>query len=234
MSLNASKIESTSNFKKAEALEPGAYPARVVQILSLGLQPQRAFQGEDKPPKPEIYVTYELLDEFMLDEDGNEVKDKPRWISERIPMHSLDSDLAASTKRYYALDPENNYGGDWAKLISVTCMVTITNYVPKTGKNAGVTRDKVYSVSSMRAKDAEKAGDLVNPPKLFDIDDPDMVVFKSLPEWLQKVMTEDNLEFKGSALETAINNFEDSGELKENKKDQKDEKEDDSSDDEDW
>ena len=75
---------------------------------------------------------------------------------------------------------------------------------------------------------------MVNPPKLFDIDDPDMVVFKSLPEWLQKVMTEDNLEFKGSALETAINNFEDSGELKENKKDQKDEKEDDSSDDEDW
>ena len=204
MALNASKIESNSKFERPDPLEPGGYPARVVQVIDLGLQPQRPFQGQEKPPKQEIYVTYELLDEFLLDENGEEMEDKPRWLSERIPLNSLDSDLAKSTKRYYALDPEVEYGGNWAELAGTPCTVTVVNYKVKSGKNEGQVRDKVGSVSTMRPKDAKKARELVNPAKIFDMDDPDMEIFGSLPEWLQKTMTEENLDFGGSALEKAL------------------------------
>ena len=135
MALNVSKLPSTGgNFKRQAALEAGAYPARLVQLIDLGLQSQRPYKGEDKPPKPEVHFTYEFLDEFVVDEDGNEMEDKPRWLSEDIPMNPLDSDLAKSTKRYIAFDPELEHGGDWAKIIAMPCVVTITNVKDKQGK----------------------------------------------------------------------------------------------------
>lgn len=236
MALNASNIKQESKFERPDPLEPGSYPARVVQVLSLGLQPQRPYQGEEKPPKPELYVTYEMLDEFLLDEDGEDIEDKPRWISERIPLNSLDSDLAKSTKRYLALDPELKYGGDWAQLGGTPCMVTIVNSKAKSGKHAGKIFDRVGSVSTMRAKEAKKARELINPAKIFDIDEPDMEVFGSLPQWLQDVMTKENLEFGGSKLEELLEKGE--GKKKESKKDEpkadEPEAEEEEDEDEDW
>ncbi len=202
MALNAKNIKMESKFKAPEPLEVGSYPARVVQIISLGLQKQQPYKGEPKDPKPELYVTYELLDEFLTDEDGEEMKDKPRWLSETFTMNSLDSDLAKSTKRYMALDPELDYEGDWSQLVGAGCMVTITQNEGK-GKNAGRIFNNISSVSTMRAKEAAKAPELVNAGKVFDIDEPDMEVFLSLPDFLQSKM-KDNLEFSGSALEKAI------------------------------
>lgn len=203
MALNASKIKGQTKFERPPALEPGTYPARLVQILSLGLQKQRPYKGEPKDPKPELYLTYELLDEFLIDkETGEEILDKPRWISETIPMNSLDSDLAKSTKRYFSLDPSGEFGGDWSKLANTPCMVTVVNNSGK-GKNEGVVFENISGVSSMRPKEAAKAPELKNPPKVFDIDEPDMTIFNSLPTWLQDKMKE-NLEFGGSVLEKSI------------------------------
>ena len=52
MALN---IKKTGNKGSADRIpqaniEPGVYPARLVQLFDLGLQPQRPFQGKDKPP----------------------------------------------------------------------------------------------------------------------------------------------------------------------------------------
>jgi hypothetical protein len=41
---------------------------------------------------------------------------------------------------------------------------------------------------------------LVNPPKVFDLDEPDMDVFGSIPEWIQKKI-KGNLNFQGSVLQ---------------------------------
>lgn len=202
MALNASKLPKTGgNRKPVDPLEPGTYPARVVQIITLGLQEQQPYKGEPKQPAQELYVTYELLDEFMKDEDGNDIEDKPRWLSETFAFHSLDSDLAKSTKRYFALDPDKDYGGDWSKLIGAPCMVTIIQKPSK--KDPDIIYNNITSVSSMRAKEAAKAPDLVNEGKLFDIDEPDMDIFLSLPQWLQDKI-KGNLDFAGSALESAL------------------------------
>jgi hypothetical protein len=204
MGINAKKIASTGGSKgpKQEPIDAGTYPVRVAQILDLGLQPQRPFQGQEKPPAHELMITYEFLDEFCLDEDGNEDETKPRWLSETLPLRSLQADRAKSTQRYYALDPSEDFGGDFGQLVGMPAVVTIVQNAGK-GKNAGNVYNNITALSSMRPKDASKAPDLVNPPKVLDLDEPDMEIFGSLPDWIQDKIKA-NLEFNGSALQRAL------------------------------
>lgn len=206
MSLNAKKAPKTGGGEKSigsqEALEPGTYPARVVSIIDLGLQPQRPYQGQEKPPKQEIKITYELLDEFCLDEKGEDMEDKPRWVSEDIPFNNLDVDLAKSTKRYNALDPEGALDGDFTLLLGLPCLVTL-NATQGKGKNSDRTFNNVTTISQMRAKDVKKAAELVNEAKFFSCGEPDLDVFRSLPEFQQDKI-KSNLEYNGSVLQKLL------------------------------
>lgn len=191
-----------SKFDRPDPLEPGTYPVRLVQVIDLGLQAQRPYKGKEKDPVNMIRVTYEFLDEFMKDEDGEDILDKPRWISEDFPFYPLTSDMATATKRYLALDPEVKYDGDWAAIIGNPAMATVVNN-PGKGDKKDIVYENIAGLSAMRAKEAEKAPDLVNPPKVFSTDEPDLDVFFSLPEWIQDKIRE-NLEFEGSVLESAL------------------------------
>jgi hypothetical protein len=206
MSLNAKNIPMAGGGKRADPLEPGTYPARLVQIISLGIQKQNPYQGQEKPPVLEFMLTYEMLDEFLKDEDGEDITDKPRWLSETMALHNLAADKAKSTKRYYALDPNDEHDGDWGELLATPCMVTVVNVEGK-GKNAGRVYENISNVSAMRPKEAAKAPALVNPTKLFDFYNPDLEVFKSLPEWLQNKMKE-AVDFEGGALDIALSGAE--------------------------
>lgn len=179
-------------------IDPGTYPSRLVQIIDLGLQPQRAFQGKEKPPAQEVMLTYELVDEFMKDEYGQDIRDKPRWISETLPFYGLDADKAKSTQRYNALDSGGDLEGDFARAIGFPINVTVVN-------NASGDRiyDNVATVSTMRPKDAAACPDLVNPSRVFDVDAPDMDVFNSLPEWIRDKI-KGNLNYEGSVLQKAV------------------------------
>lgn len=198
MALNAKSAGNNENRTIQKNLEPGNYPARVVQILDLGLQPQRAFKGDPKPPMQEIGLTYELVDEFMKDEDGNDIVDKPRWISEQIPLHNLRADLAKSTKRYNALDPNGVHEGDFSALVDIPCLVTIVN-----NPSGDKIYDNVAAVGAMRPKDAANCPPLVNPVAVFDLDAPDMEVFGKLPKWLQEKI-QGNLNYQGSPLQKIL------------------------------
>ena len=204
MSFNAKQIKQPANpnRKRPDPLEPGSYPARLVQIVGLGIQPSRPYKGEEKPPRLTIRLTYELLDEFMKDEDGNDLPGKPRWLSEELPFMSLKADLAKSTKRYYALDPEDKADGDWAKLIGAPCILNIINETDKRPGNDMV-YEKISNVSTMRPKEATKAPELVNPPLVWDFYEPDVEVFKSFPDWIQEKI-KGAVDYPGSALETAL------------------------------
>lgn len=250
MSLNAKKIPGGGGAKRFRQppLDAGTYPARLVQVLGLGTQKQRAWEGQEKDPKFEIYTTYELLDEFVVNEEGEEDESKPRWMSERLPLHSLDSDLAKSTKRYYSLDPTEKKGGDWSELVGTACMLTITKSKDKKGKTDDngepIYYNNIGAVQPMRDKDAKKAEGLKNDPKVFDPSDPDMEVYFSLPDWIRDIMKE-ALDFEGSALDKALEGVDEKEEVKsrrssdedkpseKQKEEESDGKEEDSSDD-DW
>ena len=197
MGLNAKKVQGV-NKQAAEPLEPDVYRARLVQLIDLGLQAQKPYQGKEKAPVQEIMLTYELCDEFMKDEDGEDIADKPRWISETLPFYGLYADKAKSTQRYNAFDPTGEFDGEFAKCIDIPVNVTVVNNV------AG---DKVYNnvgnVATMSAKKAANCPELVNPAKVFDLDNPDMEIFNSLPDWL-KDKIKGNLNFAGSPLQAAL------------------------------
>jgi hypothetical protein len=209
MGLNAKKApkpKGNSNKVQQPLMEVGTEEARVVGIIDLGLQKQRPYKGQEKAPIRMIRITYEFPNLFIVDEDGNDVEDKPRWLSEEIPFNNLDVDLAKSTKRYRAIDPEDTCDGDFTALVGMPCMVTIGQYsYTKDGElKEG---NEVNGVSTITKRKADKLPELVNPAQVFELDDPDMEVFESLMDWL-KDKIKGNLEFSGSVLEARLNGTE--------------------------
>lgn len=202
MGLNASKVQNTGGGSKAEPIDAGTYPARVAQVIDLGLQPQRPYKGQEKPPAHQMWISYELVDEFHVGEDGEPDEDKPRWISEQLVLHSLQADRAKSTQRYNALDPKCVHGGDFSMLGGVGCNVTITQRAG-TGQHAGKVFNNIQTVTSVRPKDEARMPELKEEAKVLLLDSPDLDVFNSLPDWLQDKVTS-NLEFAGSYLDLAI------------------------------
>ena len=202
MTLNAKKLPKAAGGKRPDPLEPGSYPARLVQLIVLGIQKERPYKGEEKAPRLNVYLTYEFLDEFLKDEDGNDQEDKPRWLSEQIPFLSLSADKAKSTKRYFALDPDDKADGDWSQLVGAPCVVTVVN---EADKRPGMDRiyEKISAVSAMRPKEAAKAAELKNAPKIFDFYDPDIDVFNALPDWLQEKI-QSAVDYEGSKLEKLL------------------------------
>jgi len=186
---------------KQPLIEVGGYPARVVQIIDLGLQPQ-SYLGETKAPCREINVTYELVDEFCIDERGEVQEDKPRWLSERFTLKNLKAEKAKSTLRYNAIDPNGKFDGDFTALIGQPCIVNVVHNAGS-GKNAGQVYNNVGSISSVRPKDADKIAPLVNEAVVFLTDDPDIEVFNALPEFMREII-KNNLEYQGSVLQTAL------------------------------
>lgn len=194
MALKAPKGAPQKDFVPQANIEPGTYPARLVQIIDFGLQPQRAYKGAEKPPAQEIGLTYELVDEFMKDENGEDILDKPRWISETLPFYGLYADKAKSTQRYLVFDPKVDWDGDFSKAIGEAVNVTVIN---------NVSGDKVYdniaTISAMRPRDAANCPGLKNPAKTFDLDAPDITIFNSFPKWIQDKI-KSNLNYNGSPL----------------------------------
>ena len=200
MALNSSKIKGGKEGGVAQpVIEPGVYPARIVQIVDMGLQAQRPFQGKEKAPANEVMFTYELVDSFMVDADGKELEDKPRWVSETMPIYNIEkADKAKCTQRYKAVDPNNAFGGDFAQLVDIPVNVSIVQ---------NVQGEKIYinvaNIAAMRPKDAAKCPPLKNPVKVFDLDAPDVEVFNSFPDWVKEKIQK-NLNYNGSALEAAL------------------------------
>ena len=209
MALNAKNApKAGGNFKEENPLEPKMYPARVVQVFDLGLQPQRPFKGKEKDPAHAIQITYELSHEFMLDEDGNPDATKPRWLHEDFPFHNLENDKARSTKRYNAIDPTGSLDGDLTAIVGMPCQVMVTKVPDK--KNEGYFKNYVGDVSPAVELDGYVQPELVNPTSVLDLSAPDVAVFNKLPEWLQKKIKA-NLEYAGSPLAVALG--EDGGEV---------------------
>lgn len=201
MALNANNVpQGGKPFAKQEEIEIGNYPARLVQILDMGQRPVEKWDEVTKsykptgPVMPHIMLSYELGTEFMKDEEGNDIEGKPRWISEEWPLYNLKSDKATTTKRYSVFDPKHVDAGDWVKQAAKPCTITIVHTNKGKAKIGGVTPPMKGMVTP----------ELANPVKIFDLDNPDMEIFGSLPQWVQDKI-KGNVNFVGSPLDVALN-----------------------------
>jgi hypothetical protein len=203
MTLKANEVKSQGGSNRVEqpSLPAGGYPARVVQIYDLGVQARKPYMGEEKPPINMILPVYELADEFMIDEDGNEVLDKPRWIFDRpFALFPLSADRAISTQRYEAIDPDNKYNGDWGQVVGSPVTVNIVNNKAADGR----VFDNVGSLSAMRQKEADKLPELINDPFVLSLDSDDVEAFNKTPQWLQdKIKT--GVEWESTKMYAALN-----------------------------
>lgn len=200
MALNANNVpQGGKQFAKQEEIEIGNYPSRLVQILDMGSRPKELWNEATNayeptgPILPHIMLSYELGTEFMKDEEGNDIENKPRWISEEMPLYNLQSDKATSTKRYLTFDPRKVDGGDWTKQIAKPVTLTIVQNKKGKSKIGGVTPPMKGMMTP----------ELVNPPKIFDLDEPDMEIFSSLPQWVQDKI-KSNVTYVGSPLQIAL------------------------------
>lgn len=192
----------SSNNKKFETLPAGTYPGYLIQVVDIGMQPRSSFDNQEKGPAPHIMLTYELADEFMKDEDGQEIKEKPLWRTETQALFNLKVEQATSSKRYKVLDPSGVANGDFARLLGTPVNISIINN-PGSGKNAGRVFEKIVGISAMRDKDAAKLPGMKNKPRVFDLDAPDMAIYNSFSDYVKgRILA--NLEFKGSKLEGLI------------------------------
>lgn len=198
MGINASKVKTERKFTAQPQIEEGQYPARLVQVIDMGLQPQKPYKGEAKAPAHEVNFTFELVDVFMVDEEGNDIEDKPRWLSKVVKLKPLAADLAISTKLAKALDPKDELKGDFGAMLGFPLNLGI-GVEEKQGK----VYTNIIGFAAMRARDAEKCPELKNPTKVFDLDNPDLETFESLPEWLREKI-KGNLEFAQSPLDKAL------------------------------
>lgn len=204
MTLNANSLPRNKKGGRVQqpVLEAGvAHAARLVQVIDLGLQPQRPYKGNAKEPRHSLYVTYEFSHVFLVDEEGNENQELPRWISEEFGLFPMSSDRAVSTKRYLALDPKEVHKGDWAKLVGSGCSVLVVNNPDREDKS------RIYSnvgnVTPAPRMPGYVQPELVNDPVVFDLDNPDVEVFKALPQFLQDKI-KGNLNYEGSKLQALL------------------------------
>ena len=209
MGLKPNRVaNNTKGSLKSPLLDPDNYPARLVQVIDLGQQ-QNFFDKEKV--NHEVMLTYELTTEFCLDDKDEPVTDKPRWLSETINM--IDLPIGMSVKDIYndqyrgksklvlrskAFDPKGEHEFDLSKMLGKPCAVTV---VEKKKKDGELRNDIGGITAPMKGLQIDE---LVNEPKFFGLDEPDLEIFGSLPEWLQGRIKE-NLNFKGSPLEEALN-----------------------------
>jgi len=185
-----------------EPMDPGTYPARLVMLADLGKQNQRPYQGEEKPPVNMIGFTWEFVDEFLKDEDGEDQLDKPRWLTEMLPFYGLEADRAKSTSRYKALDPKLEHKGDFAKLIGLPAFITV---VHNPNKKTGGVYENIGEATAMRSKDAEKCAPLVKQALVFDFDSPEQDVWDEMPKFVQDKIKE-SLDYEASAVQSMVEN----------------------------
>jgi len=215
LSLKAKRVkQSDLNKMSNPVLDPDNYPARLVQVIEMGKRPN--FFDPEKI-NHEIMLTYELVSEFMLDEKGEPLEDKPLWLSETINMIDLPDNM--TTQQIYAdqfkgksklvqrcktFDPKGELEFDLSELLGRPCTLTVVQYQKKLkqGETNPALGNRIGAVTGLMK--GMVIPDLINPPKLFTLDEPDLTILGSLPDWLQDKIKE-NLEFNGSVLQDALN-----------------------------
>lgn len=169
------------NFKP---VPPGSYIARCVQVIDLGTQTSSGKFGQKSAHK--LRITWEVFgdedDPLVVERDGKKL---PMTVSKEytVSLHEkagLRRDLAAWRGRDFSEEERQGFSVD--KLLGVYCMLNVTNDEANNGKTYANVAGIAPLPKALAANKPAGVHELVR----FDLDEPDMEVFESLPEWLQK------------------------------------------------
>lgn len=165
MSLN---VKEAGNAEFAITPE-GTYVARCFKLIDTGTQTTTGQFGTKEQKK--IMISWELLDGERM-EDGKPYAVSQWYTASLHEKSQLRKDLEAWRGRKFT--PEELEGFDLTKVLGQYCMIQIVH------SNDG----KYANVNAIMSTKEKPTG--VNPLVSFDIDNPDMEVFKGLSENMQK------------------------------------------------
>ena len=172
----SSKSSSTADHPTA-----GTHMARLVGITDLGHQPGFVYEGKEIESTFKMEFTYELVNSLMAD-------GRPHWVSEQFKNNDFVPDkpggfIATMMARVAALTPEDPRETDVSKLIGKPCMVTVSingGGYPKIAGQGAVTGIPVgMDIPALQ-----------NDTFAFDMDNPDMDLWETFPEFKQKRIKE--------------------------------------------
>lgn len=174
MNLNNAKSTTTNYPIPSEGMQC----AILTQIVGLGLQSQRPYQGQEKPPAKMVQFTYELYNDIH-DFGGDQ---KPLIISESMQFSGHEK--SRLYKRVSGIDPGlRQTGGDLSKMVSTPVMLQIVHQQGK-GTNAGRTFANIGAVTPM-PKGMPVPQGTFNPCFLYDPYAHDEEIFQKLPQFLK-------------------------------------------------
>lgn len=178
MNLNSAK-SSNKDFPLPEA---GMQLGIITQIVGLGLQPQKPYQGQEKPPAKMVRFTYELPNDQR--EFNGELK--PLVMSEEMPFSGHEK--SRLYKRVTGIDP--NLTGSKGNLDWFVGKPVMLQVIHSPGK--GQNKDKVYanlgSVTPV-PKGMPVPQAPFNTPFMYDPYNHNEETFRLLPEFLQNKIT---------------------------------------------
>lgn len=144
-----------------EPIPAGKFPARFVEYIDLGKQPQRPYQGKEKEPVNEIQIAFDLLSKKTMEEI--EVNGVKKMVCKRVVL-TLAEHTSSKSKYRKLLDRMANGRKDikhMAKMLGEAFLIEVKhNEVEKDGKKT--TYANVYDNGSW----------LISPP-VVDITDPE-------------------------------------------------------------
>lgn len=186
--------EGQSNFKK---IEPGNYVARCVSMVLMGTFNEE-FQGLKKKCT-KVRLSWETPTE--LDVFDKEKGEQPYMVSKEftLSLHekaSLRKFLESWRGKGFTEEEVKRF--DIGKLLTAPCML---NVIHKTSATSGKQYVDIASISTLPK--GFVCPPQINPSVIWSIQNPDMKVFETLPEWLQKKIAESD-EWK--ALQQPQNN----------------------------
>ena len=168
--MNFNKPSSSS--KKFPPMDTGVFPARIVQLIDLGIQ-ESEWQGETKR-NPKVQITFEFPTE-TIEVDGEH---KPRWLGKEytVSMHEKSA-LAALVS---SADPSGKATANGSKpegLLGLPLSVSVGRTSTGNAKVSGV-------AGMMKGMQVDE---LKNPPTFFDLSvKGTWDAFEKLPDWLKE------------------------------------------------
>ena len=200
MSLDINSPTTTSVKSDRPLPKSGPQPARVAQIIDLGVQARPAFQGKEKAPVHQVYVNFELVND-TYEYEGKQVKHRigPKPYSV-VSKTSTFYGNSAISKFLSSIDPDDSIKGKLAALVDRPCYVVIAHN-EGIGKHQGRKFANITQV--MIAPEGLPVAQLSTPPTVFEFDNPTEDSWKAMPKFLQdKVKTA--LNYKGSKVEALV------------------------------
>lgn len=199
MALNVNNFKAPEGCANFGTAKLGTHIARFIGVVALGIQPRHPFKGVAKGPCQQIALTFELLDDFI------EIKGekKPRWISKTV--NAFNSQTATLTEVVTALDPEGKFKGDLAVMAHATipCMVSVVQAQDALGNILESVR--IGQITGM--PQGIPVPPAMNPPLIFDIDQPDIAMFARLGKF-QKEKIKASPSYQGSTLAPMVQKYE--------------------------